>query len=124
SWICRTLLTPMYNCARIKLTAHRDGCKLRSMSVIIPAGGSHDQEQDSEQDTRISCARQIYSRHRDHLGDSQEYGAQVFAPSTAGRHASSATQSSLQAGSVQRAHEMRNELYPSKRRKCARKRLG
>ena len=42
------ILTPMYNCARIKLTAPRDGCKLWSMSVIIPAGGSHDQEQDRE----------------------------------------------------------------------------
>src|SRR6266700_1965440 len=29
------LLTPMYNCARIKLSAPRDGCKLWSMSVII-----------------------------------------------------------------------------------------
>src|SRR2546423_4151863 len=103
------LLTPMYNCARIKLTAPRDGCKLRSMSVIIPAGGSHDQEQDREQDTRISRARQIDSRHRDHLGASQEYGAQVFAPSRAGRHASSATQSSLQAGSVQRADQAVDE---------------
>jgi hypothetical protein len=42
------VLTPMYHCARIKLTAPRDGCKLWSMRVIIPAGGSHDQEQDSE----------------------------------------------------------------------------
>src|SRR2546429_9552257 len=47
------VLTPMYNCARIKLTAPRDGCKLRGMSVIIPAGGSHDQEQGSEYHTRI-----------------------------------------------------------------------
>ena len=37
------LLTPMYNCARIKLIAPRDGCKLWSMSVIIHPGGSHDQ---------------------------------------------------------------------------------
>ena len=42
------LLTPTYNCARIKLTAPRDGCKLRSMRLIIHPGGSHDQEQDSE----------------------------------------------------------------------------
>ena len=45
------LLTPMYNCARIKLTAPRDGCKLWSMRVIMHTGGSHDQEQDSEYDT-------------------------------------------------------------------------
>jgi hypothetical protein len=42
------VLTTVYNCARIKLTAPRDGCKLWSMRFIIPAGGSHDQEQDSE----------------------------------------------------------------------------
>jgi len=42
------LLTPMYNCARIKLTAPRAGCKLWSMRVIMHTGGSHDQEQDSE----------------------------------------------------------------------------
>jgi hypothetical protein len=38
----------MYNCARIKLTAPRDGCKLWSMRFIMHTGGSHDQEQDSE----------------------------------------------------------------------------
>jgi len=31
----RHLLTPMYNCARIKLTAPRDGCKLWSMRFIM-----------------------------------------------------------------------------------------
>ena len=95
------LLTPMYNCARIKLTAPRDGCKLWSMRLIIPPGGSHDQEQDSEYDTRISSPRQIDSRHRDPAWNSQEYGAQIPAPPRAVRDASPATQSSFQVRSVQ-----------------------
>src|SRR3989442_12104025 len=61
------ILTPMYNCARIKLTAPRDGCKLWSMRVIIPPGGSHDQEQDSEYHTRIKSTREDHSRHRHSL---------------------------------------------------------
>ena len=35
-----------YNCARIKLTAPRAGCKLWSMRFIMYLGGSHDQEQE------------------------------------------------------------------------------
>src|SRR5256886_1811729 len=98
------VLTPMYNCARIKLTAPRDGCKLRSMSVIIPAGGSHDQEQDSEYHTRISSAREVHSRHRHHVRAGQEYGAQISASSGTVGDAPSAAQPSLQTGSVQRAN--------------------
>src|SRR2546430_2210094 len=98
------VLPPMYNCARIKLTAPRDGCKLRSMSVIIPAGGSHDQEQDSEYHTRISSAREVHSRHRHHVRAGQEYGAQISASSGTVGDAPSAAQPSLQTGSVQRAN--------------------
>src|SRR2546423_11175955 len=99
------LLTPMYNCARIKLTTPRDGCKLWSMRFIIHPGGSHDQEQDSEYDTRISRTREVHSRHCDQLRAGQEYGGQVSAPSRALRDASSTAQSSLQARSVQRANQ-------------------
>src|SRR6266516_4724588 len=66
------VLTPVYNCARIKLTAPGKGCKLWSMSFSMHTGGSHDQEQDNEYDTRISSARKVYSRHRDHFGTRQE----------------------------------------------------
>src|SRR2546430_17399572 len=97
------LLTPTYNCARIKLTTPRYGCSLCEMVFANHRGDGHDQEQDSEYDTRIVNTREVHSRHRHDAGDSQEYGAQVFAPSRAGRDASSATQSLLQAGSVQRA---------------------
>src|SRR5947209_16621085 len=69
------VLTPMYNCARIKLTAPRDGCKLWSMRLIIHPGGSHDQEQDSEYDTRIVSTREVHSRHCDHVRAGQEYRA-------------------------------------------------
>src|SRR5258708_1039640 len=48
------LLTTVYNCAQIKLTVPRYGCSLWEMQFIISAGDSHDQEQDSEQDTRLS----------------------------------------------------------------------
>src|SRR6266480_2199379 len=98
------LLTPMYNCARIKLTAPRDGCKLRSMRFIIHPGGSHDQEQDREYHTRISSARKVHSRHRHHVRAGQEYGAQISASSGTVGHAPSAAQPSLQTGSVQRAN--------------------
>src|SRR6266446_8814964 len=50
------ILTTVYNCAQIKLTAPRDGCSLWEMPFNISAGDSHDQEQDSEQDTRLSRA--------------------------------------------------------------------
>src|SRR5216684_3761401 len=90
------ILTPMYNCARIKLTVPRDGGNLWEMQFNISAGDRHDQEQDSEQDTRISRARQIDSRHRDHVGNRQKYGAQIPAPPRAGRDATSAAQSPLQ----------------------------
>src|SRR5207244_7351577 len=96
------LLTPVYNCAQIKLTVPRDGCSLWEMPFIISAGDSHDQEQDSEQNTRLSSSRQIDSRHRDPAGDCQKYGAQIPAPPRAGRHAASAAQSPLQTRSVQR----------------------
>src|SRR6266480_6143242 len=99
------LLTPMYNCARIKLTAPRDGCKLWSMRLIIHPGGSHDQEQDSEYHTRIVSTREVHSRHRHHVRAGQEYGAQVSASSGTLEHAPSAAQSSLQARSVQRADQ-------------------
>src|SRR5207302_562877 len=95
----------MYNCARIKLTAPRDGCKLWSMRFIMHTGGSHDQEQDSEYDTRISNTREVHSRYCDQPGDRQEYGAQVSAPSRAVGDASSTAQSSLQTGSVQGADQ-------------------
>src|SRR6266849_7729083 len=97
------VLTPMYNCARIKLTVPRDGGSLWEMPLNISAGDRHDQEQDSEQDTRLSRARQIDSRHRDQPGDRQKYGAQIPAPPRTGRHAPSAAQSPLQTRSVQRA---------------------
>src|SRR5262245_41172135 len=90
-----TLLTPMYNCAQIKLTVSRDGCRLWEMPLNISAGASHDQEQDREQDTRISRSRQIDSRHRDQSGDRQKYGAQIPAPPRTGRHASCAAQAPL-----------------------------
>src|SRR5947209_6547025 len=98
------VLTPMYNCARIKLTAPRDGCKLWSMRLIIPPGGSHDQEQDSEYHTRIKSTREVHSRHRHRLRAGQEYGAQISAPSGTVSHAPSAAQAALQTGSVQRAN--------------------
>src|SRR5438128_8628165 len=62
------------------------------MRFIMHPGGSHDQEQDSEYDTRISYTREVRSRHCDHLGDRQEYRAQVSAPSRAFGDASSTTQ--------------------------------
>src|SRR5437667_7189842 len=55
----RLVLTPVYNCARIKLTAPGKGCKLWSISFSMHTGGSHDQEQDNEYDTRISRARKV-----------------------------------------------------------------
>src|SRR5205807_10338046 len=99
------ILTPMYNCARIKLTAPRDGCKLWSMRFIMYPGGSHDQEQDSEYDTRIVSTREVHSRHRHHVRVGQEYGAQVSASSGTVEHAPSAAPSSLQARCVQRADQ-------------------
>ena len=48
------VLTTVYNCAQIKLTVPRDGCSLWEMPFNISTGASHDQEQDSEQDTRLS----------------------------------------------------------------------
>src|SRR5579885_3353901 len=71
------VLTPRYNCARIKLTTPRYGCNLSEMNVTLHPGGSHDQEQDNEQDTRLSRARQIDSRHRHHAGYRQKYSAQI-----------------------------------------------
>src|SRR5579875_2320547 len=97
------VLTTAYNCAQIKLTAPRDGGSLWEMPFNISTGASHDQEQDSEQDTRFSSSRQIDSRHRDQSGDRQKYGAQIPAPPRAGRPAASAAQSPLQTRSVQRA---------------------
>src|SRR5436305_13191610 len=97
------LFTTVYNCAQIKLTGPRDGGSLWEMPFNISAGDRHDQEQDSEQDTRISRARQIDSRHRDQPGDRQKYRAQIPAPPRVGRHAASAAQSPLQTRSVQRA---------------------
>src|SRR6266700_6564876 len=85
------VLTPEYNCARIKLTVPRTGCTLCELKFSSHTGGSHDQEQDSEYNTRIVSAREVHSRHRHHPGNSQEYGAQVSAPSGTGGHASSAT---------------------------------
>ncbi len=100
---CKTVLTTVYNCARIKLTVPRDGSTLWSMRFIMHQGGSHDQEQDSEQDTRINSSRQIDSRHFNRAWHCQEYGAQIPAPSGVVCDASPATQSSFQAGSLQRA---------------------
>ena len=51
SVISAEVLTTVYNCARIKLTGPRTGCKLWSMRIIMHTGGSHDQEQDREHDT-------------------------------------------------------------------------
>ena len=68
------VLTTVYNCAQIKLTVPRDGGSLWEMPFNISAGDRHDQEQDSEQDTRISYTRQVDSRYRHHLGHSQEHG--------------------------------------------------
>ncbi len=42
------ILTPEYNCARIKLTVPRTGCTLCELKFSSHTGGSHDQEQDSE----------------------------------------------------------------------------
>src|SRR6266567_9038007 len=97
------LSTTVYNCAQIKLTDPRDGGTLWKMLLSMPTGDGHDQEQDSEYDTRIVSAREVHSRHRDDPGHRQEYGAQVFASPRAGRHAPSATEPSIQTGSVQRA---------------------
>src|SRR6266516_574919 len=99
------VLTTVYNCARIKLTAPRDGCKLWSMRFIMYPGGSHDQEQDSEYDTRIVSTREVHSRHRHHVRVGQEYGAQVSASSGTLEHAPSAAPSSLETGSLQRADQ-------------------
>src|SRR6266571_544144 len=54
-------------------------------------------------DTRIVSTRKVHSRHRDYPGHRQEYSTQVFASPRTGRHAPSATEPSIQAGSVQRA---------------------
>src|SRR6266581_3130063 len=89
--LAASVLTPEYNCARIKLTVPRTGCTLCELKFSSHTGGSHDQEQDSEYNTRIVSAREVHSRHRHHPGNSQEYGAQVSAPSGTGGHASSAT---------------------------------
>src|SRR6266702_7524978 len=91
------LLTTVYNCAQIKLTIPRYGGSLWDMLLSIPTGDGHDQEQDSEYHTRISKPGQVHSRHRDHLGHSQDHGAQIPAPPRTGRHAPSASQSSFQA---------------------------
>src|SRR6266516_4569363 len=91
------VLTTVYNCAQIKLTDPRDGCKLWEMLLSIPTGDGHDQEQDSEYDTRIISTREVHSRHCDQPGHRQKYSAQVFAPSRAVCHAPSTTQSSFQA---------------------------
>lgn len=48
--LSRVLLTPTYNCARIKLTDPRNGGTLWKMLLSIPTGDGHDQEQDSEYD--------------------------------------------------------------------------
>src|SRR5712692_9663074 len=96
----RRLLTTVYNCAQIKLTTPRYGGSLWEMVLSIPTGDGHDQEQDSEYHTRISKPGQVHSRHRDHIGHSQEHGAQIPAPPGTGRHAPPASQSSFQARSV------------------------
>jgi len=51
SSVAPPILTPVYNCARIKLTPPRYGCNVWSMSLVMHIGGSHDQEQDSEYHT-------------------------------------------------------------------------
>src|SRR6266516_4800961 len=66
------LLTTVYNCAQIKLTDPRDGCKLWEMLLSIPTGDGHDQEQDSEYDTRIISTREVHSRHCDQPGHRQK----------------------------------------------------
>src|SRR6266852_9510257 len=43
----------MYTCARIKLTDPRDGGTLCEMLFTTHTGADHDQEQDSEYDTRF-----------------------------------------------------------------------
>src|SRR6266568_6228372 len=91
------VLTTVYTCAQIKLTTPRDGGSLWEMLLSIPTGDGHDQEQDREYHTRISKPGQVHSRHRHHLGHSQEHGAQIPAPPRTGRHAPSASQSSFQA---------------------------
>src|SRR5260221_37770 len=96
----RVLLTTVYNCAQIKLTIPRYGGSLWEKVLSIPTGDGHDQEQDSEYHTRISKPGQVHSRHRDHIGHSQEHGAQIPAPPGTGRHAPPASQSSFQARSV------------------------
>src|ERR1700687_3455310 len=95
----------MYTCARIKLTDPRYGCNLCEMLFTIHTGGSHEQEQDSEYDTRISNTREVHSRHRLDAGDCQEHGAQVFASPRAEHDTSPTAQSPLQAGSIQRADQ-------------------
>src|SRR5712691_6075613 len=97
------VLTPMYTCARIKLTDPRDGGTLCEMLFATHTGADHDQEQDSEYDTRFVSTREVHPRHRHHLGVGQEYGTQVFASSGTGSHAPSEAQSSFQTRSVQRA---------------------
>ena len=57
------VLTPTYNCARIKLTTPRYGCSLCEMVFANHRGDGHDQEQDSEYHTRISKPEQVHSRH-------------------------------------------------------------
>src|SRR6266516_1310592 len=66
------VLTTVYNCAQIKLTDPRDGCKLWEMLLSIPTGDGHDQEQDSEYDTRIISTREVHSRHCDQPGHRQK----------------------------------------------------
>ncbi len=44
----RQVLTPTYNCARIKLTTPRYGCSLCEMVFANHRGDGHDQEQDSD----------------------------------------------------------------------------
>ena len=95
-----TVLTTVYNCAQIKLTTPRYGGSLWEMLLSIPTGDGHDQEQDSEYHTRISKPGKVHSRHRDHIGHSQEHSAQIPAPPGTGRHAPSTSQSSFQARSV------------------------
>jgi hypothetical protein len=90
------VLTTVYNCAQIKLTDPRDGSKLWERLFNIPTGDGHDQEQDSEYDTRISSPREVYSRHCDPASDRQKYGAQVFAPSRTVRDASPTAEPSFQ----------------------------
>src|SRR5260221_1156957 len=93
---CTTSIKSHY----LKLTTPRYGGSLWEMVLSIPTGDGHDQEQDSEYHTRISKPGQVHSRHRDHIGHSQEHGAQIPAPPGTGRHAPPASQSSFQARSV------------------------